>query len=201
MSMSFAKQKQCDPKQHLLNREWTWTFQVANSAQQEAFSVSTVEAFWSYFNNCPQPSQIATGSCISFFESNFCAFSSPSVLVWRYKLQIEAEKTEQRIEGFRKGDVKWRELLMALIGEQLGEYSSMIKGCCVKLQRRGCFIELLMDIYTDVGENIIENKEETECILNIIKQEVQKKIECYYAQDFTLLALETTFPFSSSSCS
>lgn len=195
-------------KVHHLQRVWSWCFQLANSQEIQQFAISDVETFWSYYNNCPAPSKIVTGSSVCFFEESFnTSFEeetgSASVLFLRNKIPIRAEdKKESRDFEFKKADTQWLEILMALIGEQFGDYNSWVKGCRLKVRRYGMYIEILMDLFiqpitrlsTSKKEDICEEETETEEGIHIIREIFQTIIECYQASSLTLTPCCCTSP-------
>ncbi|KAF6019701.1 hypothetical protein EB796_021929 [Bugula neritina] len=107
----------------------TWTFWIdrstygSSAAQYEAnlqkvYTVSTVEEFWSVYNNMPEPSTV----------ENRCSYHlmrGDRKPMWEDPAHLTGGNWKLKCAKFHSNEV-WKELLLAVIGEKLSE--SLVEG-------------------------------------------------------------------------
>ncbi|XP_055340200.1 uncharacterized protein LOC129589451 [Paramacrobiotus metropolitanus] len=129
---------------HLL--ETAWTLYHMNAGTRKKGSdwnagilpvgvFDTVEAFFHGFNSMPRPSETARQQDYMFFRGGKGPNTDTPVILaawedsknakggmWRYSFPMRSKQAAQV-------DFYWKEILMALIGEQFGLYNDSVNGC------------------------------------------------------------------------
>ena len=121
---------------HPLEQEWTFWYyypekrQSWSANQKMVLTVSTVEGFWAVYNNILQPSQLKVNSDYSLFKSGI----KPD---WEDLGNIHGGRWVTTCPRERL-DVGWKELVMALIGEQMGDgLRDTVTGAVVNVRSKG----------------------------------------------------------------
>ena len=121
---------------HPLEHEWTfWYFyQDKNRAWEENLrtikTVSTIEDFWAVLNWIEPPSRLQTGADYSLFKAGI----SPD---WEDMSNRKGGRWV--VDCGRQGlDGDWKEVIMAMVGQQFGEaQDTQVNGAVVSLRNRG----------------------------------------------------------------
>jgi len=132
---------------HPLQNSWTFWYKQPNAGKASDWSknlveivkVETVEDFWALINNVKDPSTLNNNSSYMLFKSS----SEPK---WEH--QDNADGFCITIPIPPKTSLSslindmWEEVLMVLIGEQLGPLSEFINGAWVNIRGRGNRFEI-----------------------------------------------------------
>ncbi|CAI0452042.1 unnamed protein product [Linum tenue] len=136
-SDSSSKKSSAVPyKPHLLENQWTFWFdnpsakskQTAwGSSMRSIFTFSTVEEFWSVYNNIRHPSKLTVGA-------DFYCFKSKIEPKWEDPICTGGGKWTVTF-GKGKSDTSWLYTLLAMIGEQF-EHGEEICGAVVNVRAK-----------------------------------------------------------------
>ncbi|KAI3719720.1 hypothetical protein L6452_20622 [Arctium lappa] len=122
--------------QHPLEHSWTFWFdspaaktkQVAwGSSLRPIYTFSTVEEFWSLYNNIPRPSKLATGTDFHCFKNKIKPKWEDPVCANGGKWTMTFTKS--------KSDIFWLYTLLAMLGEQF-DHGDDICGAVVNVRGR-----------------------------------------------------------------
>lgn len=122
---------------HPLEHQWTFWFDNPNaknkaggvwgSSMRSVFTFSTVEEFWSVYNNIHHPSKLAVGADFYCFKKAIEPKWEDPVCANGGKWTITSQKG--------KSDTYWLYTLLAMIGEQF-DYGDEICGAVVNVRAR-----------------------------------------------------------------
>ena len=152
-----------------LNDTWVWRWHVKDKSKnyQENTKIiaefCTIEDFWNYYNNIPQPTKFFKNK-----EGKYGIINELHVHSWSvFRKGIESEWEDPKninggevnirsFENFNQIDSLWQNCLLVLLGEQL-EYSEHITGARVVDSSNGYKTMHRIEIWydnTDIEEKI-----------------------------------------------
>ena len=124
---------------HTLENAWTlWFFKNDKSRtweenQRPIITVTTVEDFWSLYNNISVASRLPSGSDYSLFKEGIFPDweDHRNAAGGRWIINVDRQ---QRVEDL---DNYWLEILFYLIGEHAGNLAHMVNGAVVNVRAKG----------------------------------------------------------------
>ncbi|KAF5943981.1 hypothetical protein HYC85_018058 [Camellia sinensis] len=125
-----------EEQQHPLEHSWTFWFNNPSAKSKQAtwgssirpiYTFSTVEQFWSLYNNVPHPSKLAVGA-------DFHCFKHKIEPKWEDPVCANGGKWTLNFSR-KKSDTSWLYTLLALIGEQF-DHGDEICGVVVNVRPR-----------------------------------------------------------------
>ncbi|CAL5345279.1 unnamed protein product [Camellia sinensis] len=125
-----------EEQQHPLEHSWTFWFNNPSAKSKQTtwgssirpiYTFSTVEQFWSLYNNVPHPSKLAVGA-------DFHCFKHKIEPKWEDPVCANGGKWTLNFSR-KKSDTSWLYTLLALIGEQF-DHGDEICGVVVNVRPR-----------------------------------------------------------------
>jgi len=130
--------------QHQLEGSWTFWYSVGNKSlswvhnQVEICTVTTIEQFWYVTSQLQPPSNIPSGHTYSVFRTGVLPDWEDVANVNGGRWMISWRKGES-MEG---PDSMWLQILIAMVGEHMGEFSGLVNGAEACVRKKGNRLEV-----------------------------------------------------------
>lgn len=131
---------------------------------QDVASFDTVQTFWMMYQHLRRPTAMPYGTTLHIFQTGIKPVWEDPALAKGSRFQLKSEKSHT--------SKYWEDLLLALIGEQIGTKSQMIAGLVLNLKPQFDKIGIWFTDCEDQDE-IAKIKEDIVAILQIEEKELE----------------------------